>query len=346
MSDVAQKDTTHGQKDPWNIGDIYHQAFQIAKKYPVLWWFALATAAGSSANSNIRLPSDNSMSGIQELLKHTDKQSALPLAKVLGAATGPTADLFSQIFQAIPWYFYAILVFELLIAFLLVIVTSLIYQAWAQASLLQGIEASIKHEEPTMEQSSEKAFPLIKSFIWLHLVPPLGFILLSLPLFGMLVFLFVIVPGNLKILIGLLFVLAIFAWVISLLFLAMTSIWAPRKVVVDQLSAQEAFTHALSLAKMKFWKTLLYGICNNLVAIGINLLFIVGPIIVFLIAIFFGPAFFEKLPPAIMVILITVAVMLFIVWIIAMMVVEGIVTTFKAAVWSIAFHKLRRTHEQ
>jgi hypothetical protein len=329
----------------WSFGEIYGKAYRIATKYPVLWWFALAIGAGSFFNGSGGGSSSSSSSNNSDtLLQHSDKQSALPLAKVLGAATDATADLWTQIAHAIPWYFYAVLIGEVLVLVIFAVVVSIIYRAWAQASLLHGIESAIKDEKPDMADMSEKAFANIKSIIWLEIVPSLAFWLISVPLLGMLIFFLFVFPGSLKIFAGLLLFVGIIVFITALLFMTMASIWAPRKVILDNISAYEAFLSGLRITKKKFWKTLLYGIFNVVMELVILALVVIIPLIILILL---GTVVFliiqSSIPLIIFVSILLAA--LIVVWIVAFTLLTGVITTFKTAVWSIAYHKIRGKYD-
>lgn len=344
MSDSS--DPSVPQKtEEWPIGELYGKAFTIAKKNPVLWWFAIAVGAGAGSVNNGGGGGDISakdMQSFQQMLNGSAPQSA---ENVLGAATSPWMDLLSQIAQAIPWYFYVILGVEIFVIIVISIVVSVIYKAWAEASLLSGIETGIRDEKPTMRNMSENAFPQIKSFIWLQVLPPLAFWLLSLSILGMLIFLLVVVPGNMKIFIGILLGIAGIVFLIGLFFLTMILIWAPRKVIIDKLPAAQAFTVGVHIAKRKFWKTLLFGILNNLISLLVFGVAIGVPLIIFVLFGILAGVLWKGMF-ALSVTIISIIAVLFVVWLVALTLLGGIVDTFKAAFWSLAYHKIRGKYEQ
>lgn len=333
---------TEKNTDEWPLGELYRKAYKIATKNPVLWWFSLAIGAGMGSYQGSG--GDISPSDTESLQKLFNGSGAEQAEKVLGAATNSSMDLFGQIMQAIPWYFYAILIGEILLLVIFGVVISLIYKAWAEASLLNGIEDSIAEKKPTMQESSEKAFPLIASFIWLQIVPGMVFGLLSFALIGMLVLLFVVVPDNLKVIIGILLFLVGVVFLIGLLYLTMALIWAPRKIVTDKIAAREAFFKGLHIAHKKFWKTILFGMLNNIVTLFTLGIAVGIPLIIFLLlGVLAG--FLWKGAIAISITLISVIVILGIVWIVALTLLFGIVDTFKAAFWSLAYHKIKGKYE-
>lgn len=330
--------------EEWPIGELYGKAYRIATKNPVLWWFAIAIGAGAGSSFRGNGGSDISakdMQFFQNMFSGSPQQSA---EKVLGAATSPMGDLFQQIIQAIPWYFYLFFGIEILVLLGIGIAVSIIYRAWAEAALLTGIENGIKDEKPVMKDMSEKAFPRIKSFIWLQVLPSLAFWLISLSLLGMLIFLLIVVPGNLKILLGILLGIAMLVFIIGLLFLTMALIWAPRKVIVDHLSAREAFLVSIHIAKRKFWKTILFGILNNLISLVIFGVAIGIPLVLFVLLGILAGVLWKGMF-GLSVTIISIIAVLAVVWIVLLTLLGGIVDSFKAAFWSLAYHKIRGKYE-
>lgn len=333
-------------KDPWSFGEIFNQAFQIAKKTPTLWWFALAlgSSVGYSGASNFQLPSPTDFQNINQLLQEPNKQSSLLLTKVLGDSTNPLQDIIQQTIHAIPWYFHAILGIELSILLGISIISFIIYQAWAKAALLHGIESTIKDETVDMSVSSEKAFPQIKSFIWLNIVPHLIFWLISLSLLGCLTVFLIIFPSNMKTFISILLIIAFIVFIIGLLFLTMTSIWAPREVITHKVPAYQAFLKAATIAKKKFWKTLLYAIWKNILTFIMTMLVLIIPLIILGI-LFFISIFISQQSLAFFIPIAILTSFLFIIWIIAFTLWSGAIQTLTESFWSIAYHKIWRKYE-
>jgi len=333
------------QADDWSLGDLYSKAYAIARKNPVLWWFSLAIAAGmgsyNSGSGGGNSSSKEDSQFFQDILNSSGSDQA---AKVLGDATSPIFMIFQQIIHAIPWYFYLILGIELLALVILSIIIAVIYKAWAHAGQLSGVETSIRGEKPTMHEMSEKAFPLIKSFIWLEIVPMLLFGLLSVSLLGMLTFIFFIVPGNLKIPFGILLSLGVVTFFIGLLYLSIALIWAPRKLVTEKVSAQKAFGLGFHIAKNKFWKTLLYGFVNMIVALFVFGMAIGIPLIIFILLGGLAALLWQSVI-GLSISIIMLLILLGIVWIILLTLLMGMFDSFKAAFWSLAYHKIKGKYE-
>lgn len=321
-----------GENPGWQISTLYEQAWAIVKQHKILWIFGmLAGSAGANFNSFSNL-GDLGGAGTQE---KTESAS-----NVLGAATSSAADLFALI----PTWMYAILGIEILLLISGMVVFMLVYSAWANAALLEGIQSAITKEPVTIRSSSEKAFRSIKSLIWLTLVPSLLFTLALLFLFGALIGAFLLVSGGMKWLIGFLMVVATIGTIWAAIMLTLTLIWAPRVVVIDQQSALHAFKRGYHLARKKFWSMVILGIVNMILGV---LVFIVPLIVVGMvgIALFTGGYFAGEDNPGILVLLIGFGIIVFIITIVGYIFLGGIWTAFKTAVWNLAYMTIRKAYE-
>jgi hypothetical protein len=154
----------------------------------------------------------------------------------------------------------------------------------------------------------------------------------------------ILFPGNLKIFAGLLFFAALIVFIIAFLFITMAGIWAPRKVILDKIPAYDAFVVGIHIAKKKFWKTLMYGGFNTLMQTIILIIVFVLPLLIIatLLFIAIGTA---KTALGITITLGIIMALLFVIWIAAITILTGVVTTFKTAIWSICYQKIRGKYE-
>lgn len=323
----------------WIIEELYRKAWSIVKKNKILWVFAAAAGGGMSFNNSFNFRG-NEFEGLQKFFDNSTIPSANEV-DVLGTATSSASGLFSYLLSAIPFWFYIILAFELIILFLTGIIITLVYQAWAQGTLLEGIQACISDRKVEIKESSENAFKYIKSLMFLQIVP--GFLITLAFAAGIVTafFLLIAIDGTLKILFGLLIFLLIVAAFFAFLMLSMTLIWAPRIVVVEKKSAIDAFKSAFRITRRKFWSSLLLGIINNIIS-GLVILL---PVIVFLVLIVAG-IFIAKEIVQFRLVFIILGVLLVFAFVLFLTLGGAIINSFKAIVWSLAYDKIKGKYDK
>lgn len=328
----------------WDISDLYRRAWKIVKQQKALWPFGIAVA-GAAYSGNFNSLSNFDSSNMEKLFDDKNKHTSLQLAQVLGDSTSAGADLFQQILHAIPWYFYLILGLEILILVIIGIGMTLIYKAWAEASLLHGVADAAADSSPTMRSISEKAMKSIPSFIWLNIVPGLVFTIVSIAVFFILGMTIAIASDTVRIMGIILLVIAGIAFFVGLIFLGLANIWAPRLVVEKQLPAKEAFFTGVSLTKKAFWRMLLLGIVNAIASFFAVFVTAIVPIIVVIALIGIGIVTFKS-SYAIGGTFITLGVMAIVIVILGLALLGGLVTTFKATVWTLAYNIIRKGHNE
>lgn len=329
------------EKPDWMIEELYRKAWQIVKSNKMLWVFGAAIATGASFNLP-NLPDSNSgdTNGLQKIFE-SNPQQGQELTRVLGTATTATDGVISQLFSAAPPYLWIMLGLELFFLVLFAVFISVIYKSWATGALLENIDRCIKGGKAVISEASEKAFKVLKPLLWLEIIPSLILTLASIIGFIILIVGIAIAPSILKVIfilftIGFVFFL-IYAWIM----LTASLVWATRQVVMEGKPAKEALRSGYNIAKKKFWAILLLGFVNNMliaIVLGVPIVILVGIVIGGAIAGFSS----EMLGIAIFII----AGLLFLAFIIGMMVVSGILSAFKATVWSLAYGNIKGKYEK
>lgn len=323
------------EKPDWTIEELYRKAWQIVKNNKILWVFGAAIGAGGSFNFNSNLDKSD-FKWLQKLFEGESTQTQ-ELARVLGAVTSRSDTIISQLFSAVPVYFWILLALEFFFLVLFSIFIAFIYQSWATGALLENVDRCIKGGKATIREASEKAFKILKPLLWLEIIPGLILTVGSIAGFALLGSAIFLAQGISKVVPGFLLfgfvIFLIYAWVM----LIASLIWATRQVVSENKPAKEALLSGYNVAKKKFWAILLLGIVNNiLVAI------VFGIPIIILIGIIFGAVFASMAISALGIIMFIIGGVLIFAFIIAATIVSGILSAFKATVWSLAYNNIKR----
>lgn len=328
-------------KPDWEISELYKKAWQILKKNKVIWIFGLASGLGLGS-FNSRFSSNNfnakDLQNIQNIFKSPENatQSA-KLSQVLGTSTSSFGTSTQQIFSHIPTYIYIVLGLELLIAVVVGVIISVIYRAWIQGALISSIQIALQDKTPTIKESSQKAFPSIKPLIWLQLVPSLILMVTFFAVTGVLVLLIIFASLPIKIIAAIIAFAAFFVFLYFLIYLSLSQIWAQRRVVIDNIGAKEALISSYKLARKKNWAMIILGLVNNIlgwIVVGLPILIVAGIVIAGVFAVIhLGNT--ALIPAIILGVILGIAVGLFI------LISSGLITSFKAIVWTIAYNKIK-----
>lgn len=327
------------EKPDWIIEELYRKAWQIVKNNKMLWVFGAAIGAGTSFNYNNSLNKSDT-EWFQKLFDGNPQQGQ-ELTRVLGATTSATGNIISQLFSSVPQYLWILLGLEFLFLILFGIFISLIYQSWATGAMLENVDRCIKGGKAAIREASEKAFTLLKPLLWLEIIP--GLLLTLGSIFGFMILIagIMFAPSILKAIFGLL----LFGFVLFLIYvgimLTASLIWATRQVVTEGKSAKEAFRSGYNIAKKKFWSMLLLGLVNNILVVIIFAIPIVV-LIGIIIAAFIASLSFQALGVAIFII----GGLFLFTLVIAGTVVSGILSAFKATVWSLAYINIKGKYEK
>lgn len=319
----------------WEIGKLYNQAWSIVRKYKVLWLFGISSGAGISLNSNFGgqgIDADT-IKNLQKFLDNGSQEHASnALAQVLGAST--------SIFSSVPFLFYVILGIEILVAIVLFAIVGFIYSAWSQAALLEGIQSSLSNGTVSIRDSSEKAMSSIKPLIWLLIVPML---ILALAILGFIILTAIFIAMSeifVKVILGIILLLSLFAIIYCFIYLIFSQIWAPRIAVIEKASGKDSLFRGYRIAKKKKWSMMLLGFVNIIlsgIVIGLPIILVLGFII--------GGVFALDSNKALSIGLLAGGALLALPLLIGMIVIGGILNAFKATVWSIAYDNIRGKYD-
>lgn len=326
---------TIDNKPDWTISEAYEKSWQAVKKHKVLWIFGMAVAGLSGTQYNFSNSSNSFSKVFQQSPQHSEKVSSLFTdPNVLGAST----DLLAQTLSSISPLIWILLIAGGISVIILTIIVGLVSSSWAQASLLQAIQTALGNQTPTIRDSSEKAFPSFKSMIWLQIVPALIFFVTSFLIFIVLVS-GLTFGGALKTLFILLLIAAGLAFLYGLIMLTLTQIWAPRIAVLAGKSGRQSFHLGFIMTRKKFWPMLGLGLVNTILSA-----FVVGvPIVVVAGLVIGGALLFVNLQnlSSISPGLIALIGLIFLILIFGYMLLSGILTAFKAGVWSVCYNNIK-----
>lgn len=322
----------------WTIEDLYRQSFRIVKTHKVLWVFGMAIAS-AAANFNLRSPEfdPETISNIEQLWHKSTTDGS---SSVLGSSTAVMWESISYLFSSIPSWFYLLLVIELLLAAIIALIIGTIYQNWATGALLVGIQNVIHKRAVSIRESSEKAFLHIVPLIQVTVIP--GFLLL----FAFVGVLFLLGVGFaasgsfLRVVFGTLLGISILAFLIAWVLLVFSLVWAVREIVMSKKPWKVALQRGYFLARKKFWMMLLLGFVNNLL-IGLIVALPIGLIFGVFVGGFFTYSFYAELGIGLFVI----GGMLLTLFILACVIFGGIINTFKASVWSLAYQTIHKKYD-
>lgn len=322
----------------WEISQLYSRAWEIIKKHKILWIFGLA-ASGWGANYNSQ--GDFDPKSFEKLFQNTNPPpTPETFNNVLGAATSsPFLESVKNIFNGIPLYFYLLLGLEFLILTLIGLVINLAYSAWSQGLLLKGAFDASEDRTVSIETVSAAVIPKIKPLLWLQIIPGLIFALASVLVFGILAIATALLPNPAKAIPIILTVVAVGAFIYWLIQLTLAQIWAPRKVLAEDLAGKEAFFSGLEVARKKFWASLLLGIVNNILAF-----FVVMVPSLILVAILGAGVFGAIASMDARVILAILGLSLLAVVIIGFSILSGALNAFKAVVWTLAYKQIKEKY--
>lgn len=340
MKENKDKEKHENNLPDWTISDLYSQAWDILKKHKVLWILGAAAAATTSSQFNFR-SSGNFSDAFKNSNTHQD--TGKQLSDVLGAATSSSADMIQHIFSKVPISVYLLIGLELFIILAIAIIISYIHRGWATATLLEGTRLAIEKEPVTIRSSSEKALRKLPSFLWLMIIPSLilggaaaiAFVVLGLTL--------AFAPMAIKIVAGILILVAIVVVIYFAVYLAFSEIWAQRMLLTEELSAKEALFTGYRISKKKGSPMVVLAIVNSIAA-GIAIAAPFAVIIGIGIALVFGIVAAEH-NPSLIITLSSLAGLLLIAAIIAFMFLSGVITAFKAIVWSLAYKAIKGKYE-
>lgn len=345
MADNEVKYNLPGVKpSDWTIGELYNQSWSLVKKHKVLWLFGMAVAAFSGGGFNFSNfsnfsglgGSENKEAPVDQL--NLDSLDSIP--GVLGSQTSALTDTFSSLFSGVPVVVWVFLFLQIIVLVFLGWFISLIARSWSTAGLIQAIQLGLEEKNISIKDASAKAFASIKPLALLFFIPGLLFFISFLALFGILALGFALTTGVLKVVVVVLLIFASLALIYFWIYLTLSQIWAQRQIVLDQKQWREALFSGYRISRRKKWSMLLLGLVNMIFSSFLVLI----PVLILAMVGISGFALKDSLP-ALGWSLLGVAGLLVITFIFAYTLLSGILTAFKATIWTIAYHKIRGKYD-
>lgn len=325
----------------FSISKAYNVAWEAIKKNKVLWIFGAALSSiasyNYSSNSNFLKNFSTTPPPTQELPQK--------VSQVLGVSTSssistPLSQMLTQLFSQVPSYLYLLIGLDILFAVIVFMILQIIYRAWLSGSLLSGSQFSIHGKNVSIKDSSLSSFNVLKRFIWLELIPILAIFASILLLVGVFYLIFFLPFSEAKIVAIIFGILAMIAISITMLVVSMTLIFAPRKVIAENSKAKDAFFSSLKLVKQKFFRIFWLGLVNIIASTAVIAAVAIPLIIAIASSAIFG-AIFESLRFP----LITLAILIFLVFIFFAVLLGGIIQAFKAVVWTHVYSNLKGKYD-
>ncbi len=348
MPDSAKSDSG----SDWSIGELYSRAWQITKKYKVLWIFGMFALGAGGANSNFSnsfgsnsspSPSPSPSPTDNPIIFGNPQLNMHDAPNVLGAATSGTTNIFTSLFSNINPGIWALLGLELLVLVLIGWAIVIIKNAFANAALLSAVENGIDDKAPTIERTSKNAMPKIKPMAWIQVVPGLILGVGALLTFALPLLLLAFGSDVVKALGGLLLIPAVIAIAYFSIKVSLASIWGTRIVVTENISGRHAFWRGVRIQKKKKWSMIGLGLVNAILG---GLIFVVPILIIFAIIAAAIVFFVGSNGPGLLAIFIPLGISLGVVTAVFFVVGSGIFNAFKAVVWSLAYRKIKGKYDE
>lgn len=243
-----------------DYGNIIKRSIAVVKKYKWLWVYGALVAAGGGGGGSGG--GRNGTSNTIQELRDMDGSVPEKTSKVLGEYTSALLDWLLSV-SPVTWI---LLVLGILIAIVLAIVIGLILRKWAAAGLIYGSELALSQaSEVSLANTTKTAKAKVKSLIIFSLISTGLFLalLVILPSFWGIIYFLVKGSAAMKTfwtVAGI--ITGIFILIISLVFLAMISVYAERLIVLKSMRPWDAWKKGLSLSKSNFIMTAVMGIIN------------------------------------------------------------------------------------
>lgn len=323
----------------WDISELYKKSWHIVKNNKVLWLFGIAVAGASTSNFSNSNFNSKDLDSLKNLFQNNSGTTTDAVTKTLGVATTNLDTTLSSLFFTVPIWLYVLLGLGILLLVLTAITLGIIYQAWVHGSLIGGVSQADSNQKPTISSCSKAAFPAIKGLIWVQLVPSILFFLTSIIIFGILILAIILFPSFSKAIPILAMVVAVFAFFAGWLFLTLTQIWAGRTIVLDRKPASQAFSESFQVVKRKFWHMLGLGIVNTVLSILVTIITVIPIIMVVglgVLGFILGSS-----NPSVIITLVSVGAVFLLLFILASMILGGILNAFKSSTWTLAYKHIK-----
>lgn len=326
----------------WSISDLYRKSWEIIKNNKILWIFGMATVSLSSGSNS----GSGRFDSLKEIFQNNNASTGSDkVNQVLGASTNTFTDTLNNLFFAVPIWLYILLGLGIVLLILASIVLGVIYQAWVSGALISGVNIAATGQKPTISQSSHLSFPAIKGLIWVNLVPSLIFFVVTFVVLGLLILGIVILPSLAKAIPILFMVIAVFAALISWIFINLTQTFASRRVVLEKKPGSQSFSSSFKIVKKKFWRMLGLGLVNTLLSLVVMLIVAIPILIVGGVALL-GIIFTKAPNPSLVGTLVVAATVLILVYFLGYTIFSGILNSFKASVWTLAYNHIKGEYDE
>ncbi len=249
-----------------DYGKITRRSWEITKANKWLWVFGLVIAVfggGGSSGGSSGSSGGSSGSTFQKSVPVNPPQQLQEKAtKVLGDAT----NIFLEWAKTVPWTTWFFIGLGVLIVAIFSAVVVWVVRTWARGALIAGLDNADRGKTVSLLTESPKGIAKIKPLILFDLINAgilLGLIVASVALVGggFLIFSFV---SWLQILwIILTGILSVFAFIVAIVLLSLTTVFAERLIVFTETKPWPAWEKGFSLARHEFLATFLMG-CINL----------------------------------------------------------------------------------
>ena len=325
-----------------DYGGIVKQAFNQAKrhKWLLIYGLLLAGGTGSSFNSSYNSSDLKNLFNQDSIDGFPPTPSAIPhkTSQVLGAFTSSIGTWFRSVdtgtWLALVGSLAVVVIFAWLIGWVI--------RSWATGSLIGGLQlgetqsVDLRNTSPLGVKSIK---PLI-TFELINFVITTGFILalLAVGLIGMFAFSFS--EGLRTVWLGLAAILGSIIFIIGVLLLTMTSIFAQRLIVLKSITSREAWKQGFALSRKFFLNTSVMGIVSSgtgcaISCLGtiITLLIFAIPAVVLIFPLVSNPHF-PGIPSMVAIIILAIG------FLTITSLVQAFVVVFKFSTWNIYFHKV------
>jgi hypothetical protein len=216
------------------------------------------------------------------------------------------------------------------------ILITIIYKAWAHASLIESVYSAYKHNKTNIAEASEAGFKHIKSFIWLDIIPGLAMFLVSFIFFITIILGFMTGNTTVMILTGLIAIVGLIFLIYYAILVSIGLIWGYREVAISDQSAKSAFWNGFKIAKKKKGASILLGFVNSIAGMIVT---IVPLLIIFGVGT--SAVISYVMTKEIPFYLIGATILATLIILPIMILLGAIIQAFKASVWTIAYDKIK-----
>lgn len=333
-----------------DFGKILSEAFKITLRNKWLWVFGLVIATLSSGSgfnfSNYSRLFNTASSGrdkqeqrFKDILKNRNfkeepSEFFHQTGKVLGEASISTKNLL----VTIPFYYYVLLVFFVLISVVVGVAVTMYARAWASGSLIHGINLETVGTTATLSNSSKAGRANAVEMIKLSFVPSLTLTLIFLVVSTPELILLVKLPGLAKVIFGLMLFITFMLFIVALIVAGASVLLGSIALVLENLNWKAALSKGYLVFKKFVLDVVVMGVINCFLGgiAGVVSCVVIIPLILVGIAGIAGvtaaPLFALIIFPIGALVLVAVGLVL--------MLIRGISVVFVEATWVLLYKQL------